>query len=410
MRTIGIRWVLALACVALFACGDDADGKGGPGGAGGISDGGSGGDGGDGGDGGAGGGGGGDPEAVCGNGVREAGEECDDGNTFDNDGCSSSCQWEGSCRTPLNFRAMAELDLFNGWRIAEASFAWANSPEVNSCGSESGNRSVVFKYVNGPQRGLLAVGAGPETLAGVSLAVRETCDDAQTELVCQAADRQLHWVRELAPGEEVYFIFDGPDAHYAGGAPFFVGTIFEPFLGEGEECVLEPGAGDAQCGDGLACGEDEWEDTFVCMEDEEPILDQVRAHRDGTRLVVLADGTDEPGNVRWIEAIFKDAAGNVLDFDGYVEAGTALLDPTEKVIGKREFRADWVNARFFTNPTVENAASVSVRLVDGNVNVSTAIEVPIVPIPLVGAGQSCDRHIRENACAEGLECRNGTCG
>jgi cysteine-rich repeat protein len=33
-------------------------------------------------------------EPVCGNGVVESGEECDDGNTSDGDGCSASCQIE----------------------------------------------------------------------------------------------------------------------------------------------------------------------------------------------------------------------------------------------------------------------------------------------------------------------------
>ncbi len=34
---------------------------------------------------------GGAPGAVCGNGILEPGEECDDGNTIDEDGCSSTC-------------------------------------------------------------------------------------------------------------------------------------------------------------------------------------------------------------------------------------------------------------------------------------------------------------------------------
>lgn len=34
---------------------------------------------------------------VCGNGVREGTEQCDDGNTKALDGCSPSCQWEPSC-------------------------------------------------------------------------------------------------------------------------------------------------------------------------------------------------------------------------------------------------------------------------------------------------------------------------
>lgn len=30
----------------------------------------------------------------CGNSQLETGEQCDDGNTEDGDGCSASCQWE----------------------------------------------------------------------------------------------------------------------------------------------------------------------------------------------------------------------------------------------------------------------------------------------------------------------------
>ncbi len=37
------------------------------------------------------------PAPVCGNGVVESGEQCDDGNTTNGDGCSSTCQTEGPC-------------------------------------------------------------------------------------------------------------------------------------------------------------------------------------------------------------------------------------------------------------------------------------------------------------------------
>ncbi|RJR24374.1 DUF4215 domain-containing protein [Candidatus Microgenomates bacterium] len=37
------------------------------------------------------------PEPVCGNGILEGDEECDDGNTLDGDNCNSNCQWELIC-------------------------------------------------------------------------------------------------------------------------------------------------------------------------------------------------------------------------------------------------------------------------------------------------------------------------
>ncbi len=36
------------------------------------------------------------PDPICGNGMREKGERCDDGNTDDGDGCSSRCQFDGA--------------------------------------------------------------------------------------------------------------------------------------------------------------------------------------------------------------------------------------------------------------------------------------------------------------------------
>ncbi len=42
---------------------------------------------------------GGPPHAVCGNGIQEAGEQCDDGNTRDGDSCSSKCMTEVVAKT-----------------------------------------------------------------------------------------------------------------------------------------------------------------------------------------------------------------------------------------------------------------------------------------------------------------------
>ena len=49
----------------------------------------------EGGSGGIGGEGGQPPTSICGNGLIQGDEECDDGGTEDSDGCSASCEAEG---------------------------------------------------------------------------------------------------------------------------------------------------------------------------------------------------------------------------------------------------------------------------------------------------------------------------
>ncbi len=44
---------------------------------------------------------------VCGNGIRENGEQCDDGNTSNNDWCNSGCQWETEIQSCINIPSNA---------------------------------------------------------------------------------------------------------------------------------------------------------------------------------------------------------------------------------------------------------------------------------------------------------------
>ena len=63
-----------------------------------------------------------EPFAVCGNGVMEPGEECDDGNLLAGDGCSESCEVE--CQAPQEYQSVALVDLvdtpqdFSGDKVA----------------------------------------------------------------------------------------------------------------------------------------------------------------------------------------------------------------------------------------------------------------------------------------------------
>lgn len=85
-------------------------------------------------------------KTVCGNGILEAGEQCDDGNLLDGDGCSSSCQLEPDVSDPepvalqgitrahnVYRQAVSESDLVWDPSTASQAQAWADYLEGNGC-------------------------------------------------------------------------------------------------------------------------------------------------------------------------------------------------------------------------------------------------------------------------------------
>ena len=70
--------------------------------------------------------------AVCGNGIRESGEQCDDGNTSNLDGCSSSCRFEQNQR--INWmQLVGTTDSFCARnRLGSQSITSVALPQINS--------------------------------------------------------------------------------------------------------------------------------------------------------------------------------------------------------------------------------------------------------------------------------------
>jgi len=69
------------------------------------------------------------PPCVCGNGILEPGEECDDGNTSPDDGCDANCQIEG----PVNDECVDRTEIFLGATPFDTSLA-SDSGVPPSCG------------------------------------------------------------------------------------------------------------------------------------------------------------------------------------------------------------------------------------------------------------------------------------
>ncbi len=79
---------------------------------------------------------------LCGNGITEYGEECDDGNIFDGDGCNSTCQVE-VCDDPT---LSIDDDLVGYWRLNDDyGYAYDHSGNEN-VGSVYGNTRLLMHF------------------------------------------------------------------------------------------------------------------------------------------------------------------------------------------------------------------------------------------------------------------------
>ncbi len=243
MKLLGLTAMLGLAFVA---CADEeTDGSGGApsaGGMGGASVGGGGGDSpmpptnGGGGNGGQGGGGGagGQIAFTCGNGETDPGEDCDDGNVSDGDGCSAVCAFEPT----------GPDDICPGVEIALGPVV-----DDQQIGSVGGTTTTVLPQYGGSCGGsandtvylVTPTVAGQLTATLTSdfdaiLHARSTCDDPLSEVGCEDAglDSEPETVSfEVSPGVPVYLFVDG----YGGEAGSF---------------TLDVEVATAFCGNGIA--------------------------------------------------------------------------------------------------------------------------------------------------------------
>lgn len=73
----------------------------------------------------------------CGNGDLETGEECDDGNSDDGDGCSSQCTFEGSCSAPVPIELTAGKDGLSGSVTSNTNKGEIGQIDAADCGGDS---------------------------------------------------------------------------------------------------------------------------------------------------------------------------------------------------------------------------------------------------------------------------------
>jgi cysteine-rich repeat protein len=164
----------------------------------------------------------GEPSAcvACGNETVEGEEECDDGNSDDGDGCNSECKVEGSCSAPTPIELSAEGDGLVGSETARTGADEASQVEAAECGDDDAGDGAdrVFEFVlPGPADLVVSVGANFDAIVRLTT---EPCDLA-SELPDTCANEGAVGDEETAvvnnaPAGTYYVIVDGETAQQAG--------------------------------------------------------------------------------------------------------------------------------------------------------------------------------------------------
>ena len=177
------------------------------------------------------------PAPICGDGKIGQGEACDDGNTSDNDGCSSKCAIESTSQADVcPGVALALAPVPGEPQLLRASVTGSTSGAYNhfgsACGGGSG-RDLVYA-ITPPSSGKAIVRLSASFSAIVS--ARATCTDAKSETKCEGIQTQ---------GGEVTM-----EVPTFAGTPTFL--FVDGYGGTHGDFTLDVDVSTASCGNGLA--------------------------------------------------------------------------------------------------------------------------------------------------------------
>lgn len=381
-------------------------GSGGSGGSGGAGA--SGGGGGEGGVGGAAGeGGAGGQGPVCGDGEidQDGGEECDDGNLDDGDGCSSTCKFEGDCEAPLDWWSVATLNEHMDYQY-DFTFRPFEVPGRGSCGA--GGQKMVIRY-QARKTGRLAYLFMAEKRQSL-MYLRRDCavmESAIPSTCFTESDSRIHDVH-VDEGDVIYFVIEGPPD--VSNEMVLLMNEFR-YREEGEACNLDDPflPHESRCGPGLTCFD--VDAPKVCQENAPPSIDSVRAMRGGLEggdLVVTVQGTDENGDAFLLYGWAFDEEGEPVETlkdawrTGNLPNRIYLLTKRGNLHGQKAFEATaTVPALLARHPEIH---TVHVAVED-RAGARTAVrELAVDDAEVVGEGGPCDPQQFVNRCGAGLLC------
>lgn len=204
--------------------------------------------------------------AVCGNGLLEGTEGCDDGNFTDGDGCTSTCTLEPPASTtdtcpgtPLAFSLVDPNAAIPTYAAVASASTVTLQPNYNgSCAGTLKSRDAVYR-VDAPMSGLLTATVSPIGRFAPAVYTQTTCGTQASQTGCSAGQVGVPVSTTVAVtmGQPLYVVVSanstvsGPDGAFTLRATIAPGTCGNGVLEGGETCddgnVL-PGDGcDATC-------------------------------------------------------------------------------------------------------------------------------------------------------------------
>ena len=196
----------------------------------------------------------------CGDGIAGNGEACDDGNADETDACNSACAWNGdTCAAPVILTASAANPAIS----VEGNTTGMARDYTASCANTSTSGDVFYQFV-APFHGFWRFSVRGELTMDTAIAVMSDCGVPATELACaeDGGDGAPDTVRvELAAGQLVYVVVDGygtTGSNFNDGA-YRLDVFGAPVKHLGETC--DPAGVTSVCAVGTLCDAD----TGVCV-------------------------------------------------------------------------------------------------------------------------------------------------
>ena len=210
---------------------------------------------------------------ICGDGILSAAEECEDSNTADGDGCSSTCQLERVVCDPnmINLNTDAVFT-GTGFTYSADSTGLGNHFSATCRPYNTEDLTMAFHVATRSRIDFSLLG-GPNVDS--ILAVRTSCAAPATERICMdqpaAGSPELASLDDVPAGTMLYIVADRFDdgGVYPGG-PFDLVATIRPIVGAGEACdasvVCAPDSFcdggicvQSTCGDGVITGSENCE-------------------------------------------------------------------------------------------------------------------------------------------------------